>query len=614
MGDGDKQDDLITTNGNTDKKSSMENNAEHSKNNTKLQNIEIKNKYPQNNESRSEIQEQIEEINQLFNILDYQNKGEISFKDFKHAIRNSDLIEKNYHPRGDVNKHVTANLHNLLSNYSNKTIYELFQKIDIDQDEFIDKQDFIQYYEKTEAQIKLGFQKIDLDKDGLIKSNDILKYLDGLMNSVNTKETNTTNKSDGDINNSLNETNYARIKKEFVKWAFLGNTRFNDPNFNTKDVSNANTNTQGITYDDFKLFLLFIPRNDGSRLKTAFNHYYYEYFLNKSDLDLSSDSDIIYINNSLKFFIAGGTSGVISRSCTAPLDRIKVFLIANEKNLHVWEVVKQIYRKGGGWKSFYVGNGLNSLKVFPESAIKFGTFELVKKLCFGKQSDDNPIVPYICGGLAGVMAQLSVYPIDTIKYRMQCENIKMSPSHPINNLLHPQASTASSLSSTKKMNNINIMKIIKDVYKINGIRSFYRGLNAGLMGMFPYAAIDLGTFNLMKNFFINKQCAEQGVRREDVVLPNILLLPMGAFSGSIGASIVYPINLLRTRLQAQGTFAHPHTYLGFFDCAKKTVMREGYRGLFKGLAPNLAKVCPAVGISYFCYENLKKALNIDSTF
>ncbi|KAL6948660.1 hypothetical protein ACO0QE_001133 [Hanseniaspora vineae] len=605
MGHGDSQDDsIINTKNNTE--IVLENNAEQS----------------QSSESRKALNEQIEEINQLFSILDYQNKGEISFKDFKHAIKNSELIEKNYHPRGDENKHVTANLHNLLSNYSNKTIYELFQKIDIDQDEFINKQDFIQYYEKTEAQIKLGFQKIDLDKDGVIKSNDILKYLDGLMNSVNTKEMvkdqqnreASKNEQNTDINNSLNETNYARIKNEFVKWAFLGNARFNDTNSNTKISPTANTNTQGITYDDFKLFLLFIPRNDGSRLKTAFNHYYYEYFLNKNDLDLSSDSDIIYINNSLKFFIAGGTSGVISRSCTAPLDRIKVFLIANEKNLHIWEVVKQIYKKGGGWKSFYVGNGLNSLKVFPESAIKFGTFELVKKLCFGNQSDDNPFVPYICGGVAGVMAQLSVYPIDTIKYRMQCENIKMGPPHPINNLLHSQTSSSSSPSSSmKSMKSISIMKVIKDVYKINGIRTFYRGLNAGLMGMFPYAAIDLGTFNLMKNFFINKQCAEQGLRREDVVLPNILLLPMGAFSGSIGATIVYPINLLRTRLQAQGTFAHPHTYKGFFDCAKKTVMREGYQGLFKGLAPNLAKVCPAVGISYFCYENLKKLLNIDST-
>lgn len=86
---------------------------------------------------------------------------------------------------------------------------------------------------------------------------------------------------------------------------------------------------------------------------------------------------------------------------------------------------------------------------------------------------------------------------------------------------------------------------------------------------------------------------------------------MGAFSGTVGATLVYPINLLRTRLQAQGTYAHPHTYNGFSDVLKKTIQREGYQGLFKGLVPNLAKVCPAVSISYLCYENLKRLMKLE---
>ena len=69
--------------------------------------------------------------------------------------------------------------------------------------------------------------------------------------------------------------------------------------------------------------------------------------------------------------------------------------------------------------------------------------------------------------------------------------------------------------------------------------------------------------------------------------------------------MVYPINLLRTRLQAQGTYAHPYTYTGFVDVTRQTIQREGVQGLFKGLVPNLAKVIPAVSISYLMYENLK---------
>jgi solute carrier family 25 phosphate transporter 23/24/25/41 len=67
---------------------------------------------------------------------------------------------------------------------------------------------------------------------------------------------------------------------------------------------------------------------------------------------------------------------------------------------------------------------------------------------------------------------------------------------------------------------------------------------------------------------------------------------MGAISGSIGATTVFPINLLRTRLQTQGTAMLPYEYDGLKDVLRRTIKHEGIRGLFKGLTPNLLKVYP----------------------
>ena len=91
---------------------------------------------------------------------------------------------------------------------------------------------------------------------------------------------------------------------------------------------------------------------------------------------------------------------------------------------------------------------------------------------------------------------------------------------------------------------------------------------------------------------------------------NIELLACGSVSGSIGATSVYPLNLLRTRLQASGTPAHPQSYAGFFDVLNKTYANEGVRGFYRGLIPTLAKVVPAVSISYLCYENAKRSLGV----
>ena len=111
----------------------------------------------------------------------------------------------------------------------------------------------------------------------------------------------------------------------------------------------------------------------------------------------------------------------------------------------------------------------------------------------------------------------------------------------------------------------------------------------------------IGSWNL---FHYQKLLVKKYGNKDDQLLPTYLTLSLGAFSGSFAATIVYPVNLLRTRLQSQGTYAHPFRYEGFYDVFSKTVAREGYSGLWKGLVPNLAKVAPAVSISYFVYESL----------
>jgi solute carrier family 25 phosphate transporter 23/24/25/41 len=136
----------------------------------------------------------------------------------------------------------------------------------------------------------------------------------------------------------------------------------------------------------------------------------------------------------------------------------------------------------------------------------------------------------------------------------------------------------------------------KKMWVSGGIRAFYKGLPAGLIGIFPYAGIDLGTFEYLKTTITERNARKYGIHEEDAAPSSIVTASIGGFSGALGASLVYPINLLRTRLQTQGTVLHPPTYTGFWDVAARTMKNEGTRGLFKGLTPNLIKVVPAVSI------------------
>src|SRR5271163_582944 len=158
--------------------------------------------------------------------------------------------------------------------------------------------------------------------------------------------------------------------------------------------------------------------------------------------------------------------------------------------------------------------------------------------------------------------------------------------------------------------NALIMATAKKMYAQGGFRSSYRGLTMGLVGMFPYSAIDLGTFEFLKKALARRKARILGCHEEDAVPGSFATGCIGALSGSIGASVVYPIKLLRTRLQAQGTVLHPPTYKGIWDVTQRTLKNEGVRGLFKGITPNLLKVVPAVSMTYVVYENAKKAMHL----
>ena len=64
-----------------------------------------------------------------------------------------------------------------------------------------------------------------------------------------------------------------------------------------------------------------------------------------------------------------------------------------------------------------------------------------------------------------------------------------------------------------------------------------------------------------------------------------------------GATAVYPIDLVKTRLQNQRTaMVGELMYKNSFDCFKKVLRHEGFRGLYRGLGPQLVGVCPEKAI------------------
>ncbi|KAI0322512.1 mitochondrial carrier [Amylostereum chailletii] len=333
-------------------------------------------------------------------------------------------------------------------------------------------------------------------------------------------------------------------------------------------------------------------------LATTVGHFENEEEDDDADADEDEDEEkhgFLEGHTAVKFLLAGGIAGAVSRTCTAPFDRLKIFLITRPPDLGgtslhpesrvrganaIVSAVGRIYAEGGV-RAFWVGNGLSVAKIFPESAIKFLTYESAKRF-FAQYVDNVEDIReisgtsrFLSGGIGGISSQLSIYPIETLKTQMM-----------------------SSTGETKR----TLVSAAKHLWALGGVRAYYRGLPIGLVGVFPYSAIDMSTFEALKLTYLKSTGKEE---------PGVLaLLAFGSVSGSVGATSVYPLNLVRTRLQASGSSGHPERYTGLGDVVTKTYQRDGWRGFYRGLFPTLAKVVPAVSISYVVYEHSKRKFGV----
>ncbi|XP_032596360.1 calcium-binding mitochondrial carrier protein Aralar1 isoform X2 [Drosophila grimshawi] len=82
------------------------------------------------------------------------------------------------------------------------------------------------------------------------------------------------------------------------------------------------------------------------------------------------------------------------------------------------------------------------------------------------------------------------------------------------------------------------------------------------------------------------------------VLEAVYRFTLASFAGATGATVVYPIDLVKTRMQNQrtGSMIGEIAYRNSWDCFKKVIRHEGVLGLYRGLLPQLMGVAPEKAI------------------
>ena len=346
--------------------------------------------------------------------------------------------------------------------YPTSHIKDLIQICDSNNDGRVDFSEFLAFFIAKEDHLKQAFREIDTNPDGLLDEQELRQALQkaGI---------------------ELSKTKLRQFVKRMDK------------------------NNDGlISYDEWRTFLLLFPYD--TSLKSIYHYYELSFPFDTGDQMFVPVS----VAKPIELLLAGGMAGAVSRTVTAPLDRVKVILQNSSKPPGLWALVTQIYRQEGT-TGFFRGNGLNLLKIFPESAIRLCAFDMWKR--FLTSSNDGPTTTerFVAGGLAGLTSQVSVYPLELLKTKRM--------------LASPDSQ-------------LNVVGLARRTYQLSGFRGFYAGFSPAVIGIVPYSAIDLTIFESLKFFYTQTYHEVPGV---------VGLLCSGAVSSTIGAMSVYPLAVLRTR-------------------------------------------------------------------
>lgn len=254
---------------------------------------------------------------------------------------------------------------------------------------------------------------------------------------------------------------------------------------------------------------------------------------------------------------------------------------------------------------------------------------------------------FIAGGTAGVVVETALYPIDTIKTRLQAARgggkivlqglysglagnlagvlpasalfvgvyepakqklLKMLPDN-LSAVAHLTAGAIGGVAASLVRVPTEVVKqrmqtrqfssapdAVRLIVSKEGFKGLYAGYGSFLLRDLPFDAIQ---FCIYEQLRIGYKLAA----RRDLNDPENAAI--GAFAGALTGAITTPLDVIKTRLMIQGS---ANQYKGIVDCVQTILKEEGPPALLKGIGPRVLWIGIGGSIFFGVLERTKKLL------
>jgi len=185
---------------------------------------------------------------------------------------------------------------------------------------------------------------------------------------------------------------------------------------------------------------------------------------------------------------------------------------------------------------------------------------------------------FASGALAGAAATLVTYPFDLLRTRFAAQG--------------PAAVYTS------------VYGGLRAILSEEGGSGLFRGAGAAVGQIMPYMGLFFSSYELLHPIMADQYLS---LGTGDAVA--------GAIASTFSKAGVFPLDLVRRRLQVQGPRRElfvggmvPEYNRGVWSTGRSIVAREGWRGLYRGLVISLMKAAPASAVTMWTYEHALREL------
>ena len=203
------------------------------------------------------------------------------------------------------------------------------------------------------------------------------------------------------------------------------------------------------------------------------------------------------------------------------------------------------------------------------TSLRLGLYEPVK-VAFGANDPETTtfLKKFLAGSAAGAIGSLAGNPFDVLKTKMMTSSGKEVPS---------------------------ITKTASDLYKMQGIGGFYRGIDSNIMRAMVLNGTKMGVYDQSKGYVV----ALTGFSKKSLMTQFLSAVTAGFFM----TCTVSPFDMVRTRLMNQPSDAK--IYNNALDCMVKIATQEGPLTFWRGFMPIWSRFAPTTTLQLVIFEQMR---------